>query len=331
MAKALVQHSYFGLSRSIQRYTLPPSCCSIPNCLQIIHNPQYQDWQCCLTVGSTNALENIYRMLTKHGDMILAGEYTFSTAVETAGPLGVRAVGIKMDAEGLLPNDMDHILSSWDSVKRKAQKPKLLYTVPTGQNPTGATQSPQRRRDLYRVAQKHDILIVEDDPYYFLQMQPYTGPNAPDVPPPASHADFVGSLLPSFLSLDVDGRVLRLDTFAKTIAPGTRTGWVVGPEQLIERYTRHNEVSVQNPAGISQLILYKMLDESWGHGGFLDWLIHLRMQYTKRRDTMVLACEKYLPKEVASWEAPMAGMFVCSVPFFLSLFCSRFTLTVPNV
>ena len=251
-----------------------------------------------------------YRMLTTKGEYILTEEYTFSTAAETARPLGVRWVGVKMDEEGLLPSHLDSLLTTWDpSAHNNAAKPWLLYTVPSGQNPTGTTQSLVRRKELYRVAQKHDLFIIEDEPYFFLQMQPYTGPSAPNVPAPKSHEEFINALVPSLLSMDIDGRVMRLDSFSKVIAPGMRLGWITASEQIVERFVRHGEVSTQNPSGVSQVIMYKLLEETWGHSGYLDWLINLRLEYTKRRDNICYACEKYLPREVASWTPPMAGMF----------------------
>jgi aromatic amino acid aminotransferase I len=276
---------------------------------ELVHNPPYEDWRCTMTVGSTSALDMAVRMFTRPGDVILSEEYTFSAFVETARPMGVRICGVPLDAEGLLPSALDHILSTWDVSARGARKPHLLYTVPTGQNPTGATQSAERRRTLYTICQKHDIYILEDEPYYFLQMQPYTGPNAPSIPPPSSHAEFLASLVPSYLSLDTDGRVLRLDSFSKVIAPGSRIGWITASAQIVERYAKHADLSTQNPAGMSQLIMFKLLDEHWGHAGYLDWLVHIRMQYTRRRDVMLQACAAYLPREVVSWTPPMAGMF----------------------
>ncbi|KAI4122224.1 MAG: hypothetical protein LQ347_006580, partial [Umbilicaria vellea] len=91
-----------------------------------------------------------FRMFCERGDYILSEEYTFATAVETAAPMGIKTIGVKMDEEGLLPNSMDDILTNWDEQKRGAKRPWLLYTVPSGQNPTGATQGEQRRRDIYR-------------------------------------------------------------------------------------------------------------------------------------------------------------------------------------
>lgn len=275
-----------------------------------MHNPPYSDWQCCLTPGSTASWDATLRVFCERGDYILTEEYTFSTALETAHPLGIRAAAVKMDEQGLLPESLDDVLTNWDEKARGARKPYLLYTVPSGQNPTGATQSIERRREVYKVAQKHDLYIVEDEPYYFLQMQPYTGEDGPSVPAPSNHKEFLKALIPSFLSIDVDGRVLRLDSFSKVVSPGSRVAWIVASEQIVERFTRHFECSTQNPSGISQLILFKLLDEQWGHSGYLDWLINLRMQYTNRRNTIVQACEKHLPTEVASWTPPTAGMFV---------------------
>lgn len=100
-----------------------------------------------------------------------------------------------------------------------------------------------------------------------------------------------------------------MDSFSKVLAPGSRTGWITACAQLIERFVRHNEVSVQCPSGLSQIILHRLLDETWGHGGYLDWLIHIRLSYTERRNVLMHACEEYLPKEVASWTPPAAGMF----------------------
>ncbi|KAI5798971.1 pyridoxal phosphate-dependent transferase [Geopyxis carbonaria] len=276
---------------------------------EIVHNPPYRDWRCVMSVGSTSSTEMVYRMFLERGDHVISEEFTFATAVETSGPLGCKFIGAKMDEEGMIPSELDELLSNWDPVARGGRKPFLWYTVPTGQNPTGATQGVERRKALYKVAQKHDLIIVEDEPYYFLQMQPYTGVDGVPAPLPKNHSEFLKSLVPSLLSMDTDGRVVRLDSFSKVLAPGSRTGWITASEQLVERFARHNEVSVQHPSGISQVILHRLLDEEWGHEGYLDWLINLRVEYTQRRNVMMAACDKYLPKEIAHWVAPAAGMF----------------------
>ncbi|PSR99395.1 pyridoxal phosphate-dependent transferase [Coniella lustricola] len=285
---------------------------------ELVSNPPYADWQCALTVGSTGALEQALRMLCdqSRGDSILMDEFAFSTALETAEPLGIKVVGVAMDGEGLLPEAMDDILSNWDPKEHNgARKPHVLYTVPSGQNPTGATMSAQRRRDVYALCQKHDVFIIEDEPYYFLQMDPYVpgagkpSEAAPQPPHPETVPEFLASMVPTLLSMDVDGRVLRMDSFSKVVIPGSRMGWVTASAQVVERYIRHAEVASQGPAGLSQVILHKLLDEHWGHEGYFKWLMNLRTEYTKRRDVLLGACDDFVPREVVSWTPPAAGMF----------------------
>lgn len=164
-----------------------------------------------------------------------------------------------------------------------------------------------RRKEIYRACQKHDLIIIEDEPYYFLQMDPYTGKPTPV--PDLTSQDLVNALTPSFLSLDVDGRVLRLDSLSKTVAPGLRLAWISGPSQLIERALRHLELSTQAPSGLSQSVAYDLLAKHWSHEGFLGWLGYIRKEYTRRRDTAAGALDRYVPREVASWTVPTAGMF----------------------
>lgn len=277
---------------------------------EIVHNPPYRDWACTMTIGSTSGFDMILRMFYQPNMTLLTEEYTFSSAAEAARAMGWRIGGVGVDDEGLKATSLDEILSNWDPAEHGGSpKPFLIYTVPSGENPTGATQSLERRKAIYAIAQKHDLLLLEDEPYYFLQMQPYTGQNAPDVPPPSTHAEFLQSLVPSLLSLDIDGRVIRIDSFSKVICPGSRLGWLTAPQQIVERYYRHADVSTQGPCGFSQLALFKLLDEHWGHAGYLDWLIHIRVSYTKRRDALLGACENHLPTSVTRWKPPMAGMF----------------------
>ena len=292
---------------------------------ELVCRPPYADWRICQTIGSTGALEQALRMFCDkdRGDSVLTEEFSFSTALETIAPLGVHMFGSKVDDQGLIPEAMDELLSNWDPAARGgARKPHVLYTVPSGQNPTGATQGTERRKALYKVAQKHDLYIIEDEPYYFLQMQPYKGPGkqaSGSPPPPASVEEFVDSLIPSLVSLDVDGRVMRMDSLSKVLVPGSRLGWITASAQVVERYQRHAEVASQGPSGFSQVILHKLLDEEWGHEGYLQWLMNLGVEYTAKRDTMLAACEEHLPRDLVSWTPPAAGMFVSPSNIFLRI------------
>ena len=294
---------------------------------ELVCAPPYRDWRCALTVGSTGALEQALRMVcdASRGDAVLTEEFSFATAVETAAPLGVPVVGVPMDGEGLLPEAMERLLRDWDpAARRGAPRPRVLYTVPSGQNPTGATQGEQRRRDIYDVCRRFDVYVLEDEPYYFLQMPPYAGRQGQGTPKEKEEKEggegeqtvdeFLAGLIPSLLSMDVDGRVMRMDSFSKVVVPGSRLGWITASEQMVERYIRHGEVCNQGPSGFSQVILHRLLDRHWGHDGYLRWLMRLRLEYTRRRDVMLAACEDYLPRDVVSWNPPAAGMFVSFFP-----------------
>ncbi|KOS37937.1 hypothetical protein ACN38_g11250 [Penicillium nordicum] len=279
--------------------------------IQLIHNPPYRNWQTILSAGNTSAFEIVLRMLGQTGEHLLVEQHTYATVFETGLPLGYKFTQVRMDKDGLLPDDLDLVLSTWDESARGGKKPRLLYTIPTGQNPTGVTQPLPRRQAIYRVAQKHDLFIVEDDPYYFIQMPVYHPGGAATITtsPITSVEKYAETLVPSYLRLDTDGRVLRMDSFSKIIAPGARMGWVTASEQVIERMVRAHEVSVQNPSGFSQVALFKLLHDSWGHVGFVKWLAHLQGEYTKRRDGLFEACDAFLPREIVSWVPPTSGFF----------------------
>ncbi|KAK5674505.1 Aromatic/aminoadipate aminotransferase 1, partial [Elasticomyces elasticus] len=95
----------------------------------------------------------------------------------------------------------------------------------------------------------------------------------------------------------------------KVVAPGTRVGWITASEQILKSYSIHADSSTQSPSGVSQMMLFKLLEEHRDHYGYLDWLLHIRMEYTNRRDVILEACEQHLPKEIVTWKAPSSGMF----------------------
>lgn len=267
---------------------------------EMVQNPPYADWQCTMTIGNTSAMDMALRMFTQPGDFVLSDNYTFVTAVETAKPMGVDFLGVEMDEQGLVPSKLKELLDGWNPEEHSgARKLFLLYLVPTGQNPTGSTQSLERRQSIYQVAQKHDLIILEDDPYYFLQMDsPSSTTDSVQTP-----EDLLQAIVPSYVRIDTDGRVVRMDSFSKDVSPGLRLGWLTASEQIVTRYKTHADVSTQGPSGLSQLGLFKLLDEHWGHSDYLSWLLHLRREYTQRRDNALEACNRYLPKEVTSWRS----------------------------
>ncbi|KAK9239932.1 pyridoxal phosphate-dependent transferase [Lipomyces kononenkoae] len=278
---------------------------------EIVHRPQYRDWDCIMSGGNTHAMETVFRMLINPGDYVIVEEFVFPETAEGLRPLQAKMIGIEMDDEGMRSDSLRQLLEEWDETMRGGKRPGVLYVVPTGQNPTGATMSVQRRKDIYNICVTYDLIIIEDDPYYFLQMSDYVpGADPSVVKVPKSNDEFLSSLIPSILSLDTQGRVLRLDSFSKVAAPGLRCGWITGSDRFVERVLRHNEVGLQFPSGVSMAVLHSMLVEGWGQDGYIDWLVNLRAEYTNRRNALLRAMDKYLPREVCNWVVPSAGMFV---------------------
>ena len=197
-----------------------------------------------------------------------------------------------------------------------------------GQNPTSGLLSVARRKEIYAVCSKYDIIIIEDDPYWYLQ---YPSANAMSMKhrgqavsrnfPTAEHNyndpaegkkssgfKFLDSLVPSYLSMDTDGRVIRLDTFSKTIAPGCRLGWITSQPAIIEKLFLITENTTSQPSGFVQSMVAELLvgphspedggiggakdGLGWNAAGWVRWLEGLRGNYERRMNTMASLLEE---------------------------------------
>ncbi|EMD37939.1 hypothetical protein CERSUDRAFT_152554 [Gelatoporia subvermispora B] len=263
---------------------------------QFYHAPP--DHVTTLTLGNFDGVTKCFRLLGESGDSLLADEFAFRAITNAAAPQGVRWVPVSMDEGGMVPERLEAILDGWE--ERMGRKPHVLYTVPCGQNPTGTTLNIERRRSIYAIAQRHDLIIIEDDPYYFLQYPPDRITPHP--------------LVPSFLSLDTDGRVIRLDSLSKVLAPGLRLGWLTSSSAFHAHLIALTDSSTQHPHGLGQAFLAELLSPSgWGLAGFDRWVDSLRGEYRRRRDFFMHEFERRVavPTGVlASACAPEAGMFV---------------------
>ncbi|KAB5525774.1 aromatic aminotransferase Aro8 [Coniochaeta sp. 2T2.1] len=279
-----------------------------------IHNPPYADWATCLSSGSTSALEIALRIFCNRGDAILTEHYTYPGFIEVAGLMGLATHGVAMDTGGIRPESLREMLHNWDEKLQNTRRPSVLYTIPSGQNPTGATQTHKRKQEIYDIAEQFDLVIIEDDPYYFLQLENNDVINGNMHPARYSRDDatasFARNLIPSYLSLDKSGRVVRLDSASKILAPGLRIGWVTANDSIIDKFVSYHEVCTAFPSGPSQLMLFNLLREDWGHQGFIGWLASLSLRYRERRDILLQACRHHLPSDICTWDMPTRGMFV---------------------
>jgi len=255
------------------------------------HNPNPQVWSnsdIVITTGSQDGLCKIMEMLINPGDGVLVEDFVYSGTLSILTPYKPVYHVVESDDHGLVPESLNQVLET--ALARGDQMPKILYINPTGANPTGTVLPLDRRRDIYKICCQYDLLLLEDDPYFFLQFQESEKRS------------------PSFLSLDTEGRVVRFDSFSKVLSSGIRLGWVTGPKPLLNQLVLHMQVSVLHASSLSQTLTSVLLDQ-WGHQGFLNHVNEVESFYKTRRDLMLKSADKHL-SNLAEYSVPLGGMFL---------------------
>jgi 2-aminoadipate transaminase len=233
-----------------------------------------------LTNGATRAIDTVCRVFLDPGDEVVVEAPTFMGALGIFRNHGATVTGVAVDEEGL---DVDALAESLAArAERGAPQPKLVYTIPDFQNPTGVTMATERRERLLDLAEAYDFVVLEDDPYGRLRYE--------------------GSERPPLKALDVADRVVRVNTFSKTIAPGVRTGWIVADETTAAQFDRIDAGG--EPSFTRGLISRYCTD------GRLDRAItQLCEGYERRRDRMLASLDAHMPPNV-TWSEPDGGFFV---------------------
>lgn len=253
------------------------------------------DWTVAFTNGSQDAISKTLDMLVARGDSVLVEDPSYPGTLAALHPLGPNLVGVTTDQEGLVPEALAAVLDGWERERGELPKPRVLYTVPTGHNPCGTTITAARRKAVYEIAQRHNLIILEDDPYYFLSLD-------------APGADGVCRPPHSFLSLDTDGRVIRFDSLSKVLFPGLRLGFATGPKPLMYRLVLHMQSASLCPSGLTQVTAFALLRQ-WGEAGWAAHVQSVQAFYRARRDHFLQCAERHLTG-LAEWRSPQAGMFV---------------------
>ncbi|USZ67373.1 PLP-dependent aminotransferase family protein [Halorussus salilacus] len=233
-----------------------------------------------LTNGATHAIDVVAHAFLDRGDHVFVEAPTFMGTLKLFANYGVEVAGFETDDEGL---DVGAVAAELESRTAEGRPlPKLLYTIPTFQNPTGTTLSRDRRERLLDLAEEYDFVVVEDDAYGDLR---YGGD---DVAP--------------LKALDETGRVVRVGTFSKTVAPGVRTGWILGDDEPLDTVGRIR-------AGGTNTFTQSVLGYYCTEGGFEGNVAELRAAYEKRRDHILACLDDHMP-EAAEWTDPDGGFFV---------------------
>ncbi|MEV0171033.1 PLP-dependent aminotransferase family protein [Streptomyces sp. NPDC050803] len=231
-----------------------------------------------VTTGSQQALSLLAAALVDPGDTVLVEDPCYLAALQVFGLAGARVVAVPGDEHGVDPAALE------ECVLR--ERPKLLYTVPTFQNPTGRTLPGERRAALAAVAARHGLWIVEDDPYGELRFE---GERVPWI---ASHEDAAD-------------RTVLLGSFSKVMAPGMRLGWLRAPADLRRACVVAKQAADLHTPTVNQLAAARYLADQ-----DLDaHVARVAAVYGERRDAMLAGLPDALP-DGATWNRPEGGMFL---------------------
>ncbi|MFD0557931.1 DNA-binding transcriptional MocR family regulator [Stackebrandtia endophytica] len=231
-----------------------------------------------ITAGAQQGLSLLATVFLDPGDIVLAEGPTYVGALGVFQAAQAQVRHVAMDEGGLIPAALEEALAECE------KPPKFLYTVPTYQNPTGVTLSEERRLAVLDICRRHDLLIVEDDPYGMLSF---------DAEQP----------LP-LRARERDG-VFYLGTFSKTFAAGLRVGWVLAPPAVRDKLVLASEAQILCPSALTQAAVTQYLTT-------MPWRQQVKVfctLYQERRDTMLASLADTMPADM-TWTEPGGGLFV---------------------
>ena len=238
-----------------------------------------------ITSGSQQGLDLVARVLISPGDAVFVELPSYTGCIAAFRNAQAHLVGVPSDESGIDLDALDAALLRERAAGRRAH---LLYLIPNFQNPTGSLLTRQRRQRLVEWAERQDVLIVEDDPYGALYFEDVA--TAEDTRP---------------IRADGGDRVIYLSTFSKTLAPGFRVGWMVGPAPLMDRFETAKQTIDLTSGVLDQRIVHEALRRD-----LIDRLApHLRQLYQRKRTVMEDALRRELGTAV-SWPTPRGGFFL---------------------
>lgn len=240
-----------------------------------------------VTTGSQQAFDLLLRVFVNPGDHVLVEDPTYSTNIQAVRVSGARIIPVPVDDKGLDVDALEHLL---EEKAFGADRPKLIYTVPTFGNPTGAALPLQRRLHLLELAVKHRFVVVEDDPYGDLR--------------------FSGESIPSLYALakEVEGAgdwLVHMASLSKIVAPGLRVAWSISPVEIARRCAIAKQSADVGSSPWTQRIAAEYLAS-----GSLDG--HLQTIRANYREKCQVLCQslRELMGNAISFHEPEGGMFV---------------------
>ncbi len=234
-----------------------------------------------VTTGSQSAQDIAAKVFCNPGDVVLVEDPTYVGALNTFEAYQVQVEPIFMDEQGLVP---EHLESRIEALEAEGKRIKLLYTIPSFNNPSGITLTAERRQRVVDICRDHNILVLEDNPYGMLRFDGH--PLTP-------------------LRADNPDDVIYCGSFSKIFSPGVRLGWALVPRHLYRRFYLAAEAVVLCPSTLSQLIV----TEFFRNFDWRGYLAESRAVYAERCEAMLEALAEHFPAE-ATWTTPDGGFFV---------------------
>jgi 2-aminoadipate transaminase len=230
--------------------------------------------------GSQQGLDMMGKVLIDPGSKVLVEAPTYLGALSSFNPYEPQYITVSMDDEGLRLDELEAAL--------KTHKVKFIYILPTFQNPSGRLMGLARRKAIVGLARQYQTPILEDDAYAELY--------------------FSGQPLPTLYALDLEqggGNVIYLSTTSKTLAPGLRVAWVVGPRPVIQKIVYAKQGADLHTATLNQMLVFELVqDTEW----YRSQIGKIRQTYQTRSTWMLEALQKYMPEDIG-WMVPGGGMF----------------------
>lgn len=296
---------------------LAPLLEQIRSIVQRVVKPVSPDWDVLCTHGGSDGIMKVFDVIINPGEVVLFEEFTFTPVLSVLKEKGGIAIPIKLEKSFAstpsldYADELENLLENWSTIHPGLPKPKLLYTIPNGHNPLGLAQSFETKKKIYELATKHNFMILEDEPYGYLTFTKYDEePNFN-----LSNDEFIASIVPSYLTLDKVGRVIRSETFSKVYSPGLRLGFAVMNKALIKSFVAAAQVSNKGPSGLSQIFVNNTIHQLGGVEGWIHWITQVRNEYLQRKNVFVTTLQnsKAHSKNYFSVIDPDCGMFVAVI------------------
>ena len=234
-----------------------------------------------VTSGGQQVIDLAAKTLLNEGDTVVCEAPTFVGGLNVFKSYNAKPVTVEMGKDGLDLDQLEALL--------KTTRVKLLYTIPTFQNPTGVTMPLENRKRLLELASKYDFIIIEDNPYGELR--------------------FSGQDVPTIKSLDTEGRVIYAGSFSKILSPGLRVGWGVGPKPIIEKMVVAKQVVDVHTTMLAQIVAAELLADP----SYDTHIENCRNLYRKKCKLMMDCIDKEFPDTVSRTN-PEGGLFLwCTI------------------